>query len=82
MGPIHAGDDGVMSRIGNKSDINERLILRDHGSKVPMDLRGSLPVSRPRAYLILLARNSVFLVRSAYPLRPVSQVSLATWMQL
>lgn len=54
----------------------------NHGVKVPIDFKGSFPVYRPRAYLILLAMNSVFLVRSAYPLMPVLQVTLATYMQL
>ena len=45
------------------------------GSKVPIDLRGSFPVSKPNASLIILAINSAFFVKSAYPLIPVSQAN-------
>jgi len=38
---------------------------RDQGEKVAIDLTGSFPVYRPRAYFTLLPTNSVFLVRSA-----------------
>lgn len=40
--------------------------LTIQGWKVPIDFNGSLPVSSPRAYLTLFAKNSAFLVKSAY----------------
>lgn len=45
------------------------------GKKVPIDFKGSFPVSSPNASLTLLAMNSAFFVRSAYPLIPVLQAS-------
>ncbi len=35
------------------------------GKKVPIDFKGSFPVSSPNASLTLLAMNSAFFVRSA-----------------
>ena len=33
------------------------MVWQDHGSKVPIDLSGSFPVSNPKASLSLFAKN-------------------------
>lgn len=44
--------------------------IYNQGVNVPIDLIGSFPVYRPNAYFTLLAKNSLFLVKSEYPLTP------------